>query len=131
MVTKRIRTTRIAAAGLLLAGAGLLAGCANNHRDIEPRPGPVVGLLPAEADAQGNKKVTITYDRFKQEIKAAGQTLSYDSAKPEDEQDPMMASMLSIFKKAKVEMTLDRDNNVTEVSGLDKLWDEMAGEMRR
>jgi hypothetical protein len=42
---------RCALFGCLAATAALLAGCAN-QRDIEPRPGPLKGLTPAEADAR-------------------------------------------------------------------------------
>ena len=37
---------------LVSAGYIACAGCANNHKVIEPRPGPVAGLTAAEADAR-------------------------------------------------------------------------------
>ena len=38
--------------GLLLSGGGLLAGCAGNGRDIEPRLDPITDLQSADADAK-------------------------------------------------------------------------------
>jgi hypothetical protein len=40
------------AVGLLACTLLGLAGCAKNHAVIEPRPGPLTGLKPAEADAR-------------------------------------------------------------------------------
>jgi hypothetical protein len=40
------------AAALLWMSVGLVAGCANNHRPSEPRPGPLKDLRPADADAK-------------------------------------------------------------------------------
>lgn len=48
----KIHSRQLIVAGLLLGGGGLLAGCAGNGQDIEPRPGPLTGLRPADADAK-------------------------------------------------------------------------------
>jgi hypothetical protein len=51
-VVEVVRTARPVVGLVLALGAGLLAGCASNGNNIEPRAGQIAGLPPAEADAR-------------------------------------------------------------------------------
>jgi hypothetical protein len=86
----------------------------------------VTRLVVGQPDAQGNKKMSITYDRYKQEMKIDSQVISYDSAGPAEKQNPALAQVLSVLNKMKVEVTVDKDDTITKVSGSDKTWDELA-----
>ncbi|MHC4984114.1 MAG: DUF6263 family protein [Planctomycetota bacterium] len=83
-------------------------------------------LHVTEPDEDGNKTMELTYERVKQEIKTDSRVIAYDSAGPEEEQNPQLARALSALKKAKVQITIDRDDKIVKVTGLNDLWDELA-----
>ena len=80
----------------------------------------------SQPDAKGNKKMVITYERIKVQAEAGGEGKTYDSDEPAEKQDPSMAQTLDILRKARIEVTIDRDDKFVTASGLDKLWDELA-----
>ncbi len=97
-----------------------------------PQPPQHIEMLMAmktvisKPDAKGFKKMVITYERIKQEMKMGATAISYDSSGPKDKQNPILSQTVGVLLKAKIEATIDRDGKIVKVGGLNELWDKMG-----
>ncbi|MCE5336140.1 MAG: DUF6263 family protein [Desulfobacteraceae bacterium] len=82
-------------------------------------------LRVGEPNSQGEKKITakVVKCQFTEEGDAA---VSYNSEAPAAQQDKDMAFVYGSLIGAPVEIMLDADDAVIEVSGLDKLWTNLS-----
>ncbi|MBS3820794.1 MAG: hypothetical protein GVY16_08835 [Planctomycetes bacterium] len=85
----------------------------------------VMKLDVGNADAQGNRKAALSYERIVQNMDMMnGQmTMNFDSDKP-DNSSPLAAAMKPL-SQATFTMTIDKDDNVTDVTGFSELLGEM------
>ena len=84
-----------------------------------------IRLRIGEPEQDGSKKMTLTYERIKQDVEMLGRKMSYDSA-GEGPQDPNLGRGLGPLLKAKVSMTIGPDGKVKDVAGMDAMWDALA-----
>lgn len=85
----------------------------------------VMKMVVGEPDAEGNKTMTITYERIQQVMKMAGMVfMEFDSMAPR-QTNTMMAQCYAPLLKAKITAVLDKQDNVASVSGFETIWDEM------
>lgn len=84
-----------------------------------------ISVRIGKPDKAGAKKMTWEYKRVKQTMTGGGQTVSYDSAAPE-KGDPNQAKVFGGMAKAKITMTVGPDGKIKKVTGMDKVWDELA-----
>ena len=101
-------------------------------RDMETKTTMVMTLsmTVAAPDGDGVKKITMKFKRVQMNISAAGQTFAVDTDKPaaEGEEGPAakMGDVFSKLSKAEIIVAIAADESIKGVTGLDKLWDEMA-----
>jgi len=81
----------------------------------------------AKPDSAGEINATLTFKQFTQSITQGKQTVSFDSANP-DQGDPQLAKVLTPLTKATIKVVIGGDGLVKRVAGLDKIWNEMSGE---
>ena len=68
----------------------------------------------------------VTYKRIRQEIKNPMMSMSYDSALPAAQQNPMLAGLLQAMLNKQIVVTLDAEGKTKNVVGMDKIWDAMG-----
>ena len=79
-------------------------------------------IVVAPPDAAGEKKVSLTYTRIKMQMPM----MTYDSDKDDAAGGNPLAGILGALLKAKIVITTDKDDKITKVEGMDKIWDNMA-----
>ncbi|MBN1554443.1 MAG: hypothetical protein JXA11_06840 [Phycisphaerae bacterium] len=85
----------------------------------------VLKMVVEKPDDAGNKTMTLTYARIAQTMKASGMAiLQYDSMDPGSANSPIGQNYAPLLK-AKIKAVLDKDDNITSVSGFDAIWEEM------
>jgi uncharacterized protein (TIGR03066 family) len=82
-------------------------------------------LSVAKPDDQGEKKVSMRLEKLQLTENSNGKQMSFDSAAADDNQDPDAVFVFRPLMDAQVQMTLDSDDTVVDVSGLDKYWADM------
>jgi hypothetical protein len=88
----------------------------------------VMEMKTSEADADGTKTITMTYERIVQGMNMnaaspdAGQTMFYDS-RDEDTASPVFAG-ISLLEDLVITITVDKDDNITNVKGFDEFIDK-------
>ena len=73
------------------------------------------------------QKVEVAYKRIKQSVTGGPMSLEFDSAGPADEQNPMLAPMYNALLDTTISFTVGPDGEISNVSGMDKMWEKMAG----
>jgi hypothetical protein len=77
-------------------------------------------------DADGAMQATMAYKRFQATTTQSGRATAYDSDRPADTLDSNMTKFFGPITKAKLDITIGSDDKVTDVKGVDELWEEMA-----
>ncbi|MGA2496574.1 MAG: DUF6263 family protein [Tepidisphaeraceae bacterium] len=85
-------------------------------------------LAVAKPNDKGDKQVTLKLVRIKT-TDVGEKTMSFDSDRP-GEGDPAKAFVYKPLIGMPVQITLDSDDSVIEVAGLDRLWNELAAKAR-
>lgn len=84
----------------------------------------VVKMVISQPDENGQKTMTITYERIGQTMKMGNVAMMrYDSLASQS--NGMMAQMFAPLLKAKITAVLDKDHTITSVSGFEGIWDEL------
>lgn len=86
-----------------------------------------INVVSEPRAADGTRKVSMEWTRMIVESSAMGQKQSYDSANEKDKDSPL--KMLGGMVGAKLTMTMDKDNNVLKVDGIDEFWDKLTKDM--
>jgi hypothetical protein len=87
----------------------------------------VMELEAGAKDAQGAQVLTTTFKRASQSLTGGPISMAYDSANPQGG-NPMFASLYRAMLDKPIQMKLNKDGKVTDLSGLDAIWDAMAAE---
>jgi len=90
--------------------------------------------MTAEKPAKDKTQVLhISYKRIKMSVTGGPMGLSFDSERPPvagDETSPVSAMMWQMLKPllgAKFDITIDGEGKPVKITGMDRLWEEMAG----
>jgi len=86
----------------------------------------VMGLSVEKPDQAGDRKMTITYRRFKMRMAMAGQVMSYDSDQPDAAQSSPLGMIWGPMLKVKIVALVGADAQIKKVTGLDEMWGEIA-----
>jgi hypothetical protein len=87
-----------------------------------------IAMTIAPPDDQGHKKATYQFRRIRMSTELGGRKVSYDSSQPAGD-DPTSQNLAKIYgplTKTKIAVVIGADEKVKEVSGLDKMWDDLA-----
>ncbi len=84
-------------------------------------------VMEATIDKPGPKdqKVRITYKRIKQSVDSGLIAVSFDSEDPQDMASPIAGFYMAMLDKT-LHVTLDSEGKVTEVTGIEEIWSEIA-----
>jgi hypothetical protein len=99
--------------------------------DGAEQPGQTMSMLMEmkmtikEPDASGVRDIVAQYTRIKQSMKAGAMTMSYDSD-AKDNAGNEMDAMFRPLLDAPLNIKMDRDGKITEVKGLNEMWDKLA-----
>ncbi len=85
-----------------------------------------MALSVEKPDQAGDRKMTITYRRFKMRMAMAGQVMSYDSDQPDAAGSSPLGMIWGPMLKVKIVVLVGADGQIKKVSGLDELWGEIA-----
>ena len=78
-------------------------------------------------DAEGKRQVVLAFRRIQQRIEAGAKVKSYDSAGPPADQDPTLAAIFLALMPVKILATVADDGTVLASSGMETMWDTVAG----
>ncbi len=83
----------------------------------------------SEPNEEGERTMAVTFARIENVMRQGNRVVArFDSNDPPDEQDPGMAKGFRPLLGAELVFTLDADGEVTEVDGVDALWEAYAKE---
>lgn len=74
----------------------------------------------------GTKDARLSYGSVVQKMTVGGQVLGYDSNGPAAQNAPQLAAVLEPLMGADIRITLDAEDRVSEVRGLNEVWDKVA-----
>ena len=84
-----------------------------------------IGVRISKPDKTGAKKMTWEYKRIKQTIATHRGKMSYDSAAPK-KGDRNLGKVIGPLTKAKITIIIGPDDIIKTVTGMGKVWDELA-----
>jgi uncharacterized protein DUF6263 len=81
-----------------------------------------------EVDSEGNMTVRVTFERIASEMESGGRTMSFDSAEPEQESNPM-AKSLGAMAGQSYTMVLSDKGQPLSITGMDSIVGRMIDSM--
>lgn len=87
----------------------------------------VAEMEVSQRAADGTQTIRVTFKRVAQSVAGAGMAMAYDSANPASG-DRMLATGLTAMLEHPMAVTMDANDKVVSVSGMDEIWDSMAAE---
>lgn len=85
----------------------------------------VMELVAEPPGDDKSQKLHMTYKRIKMSMTGMA-AMSYDSASTQEQPNPMFGSMFKGLIDAQIDVTLGPDGKVTDVAGMDKIWDAIV-----
>ncbi len=79
-----------------------------------------------EKPSDKGQTIRITYKRFRQSVTSGSMSISYDSAKATESQNPQMAKIYGAMLDHEIRFTMDSEGKIVDSKGLDEMWDKMG-----